>query len=222
MTSKDNVDAVTSEPTKLVKFYEEPSHLCESLIKLPLPHAEVMRQSKYFDGKRTMYCSFIEKVKGWLSEVGHPYVPLNKDLPAQNVTGGDSASNVSRVKTNSVTSHFQLAWISSTWSAHPNTQADKAALMECAAALKKKHLIETQEEKLRREKEQLNHETKLTVTNAKLQILELSSSQCDSKLSDSLNSYLRETKKWENPNANIFVPEKKDEEDNGPHSPISS
>ncbi len=114
MTSKDNVDAVTSEPTKLSKFYEEPSDLCESLIKLPLPHAEVMRQSKYFDGKRTMYCSFIEKVKDWLSEVGHSYVPLNKDLPAQNVAGEDSASNVSRVKANSVTSHFQLARISST------------------------------------------------------------------------------------------------------------
>lgn len=46
MTSKENVDAVTSELTKLINLYEEASDLHESFIKLPLPHDELIRQSK--------------------------------------------------------------------------------------------------------------------------------------------------------------------------------
>lgn len=53
--------------------------------------------------------------------------------------------------------------------------------MERVAALKKKHLMEAQEEMLRRENEQLKLETELAVTNAKLQVLELNLSHCGSK-----------------------------------------
>lgn len=51
----------------------------------------------------------------------------------------DSASNVLIVKANSLQSHSQL-------SAHIKAQGDKAALMDCVAALKRKPLIEAQEE----------------------------------------------------------------------------
>lgn len=147
-------------------------------------------------------------------------MPLNKDLPDQNVADGinpeDSASNVSSVKANSVKSPSQLPRISSTSSARIKAQADKTALMERVAALKRKHLIEAQEENLRREKEQLKLETELAATNAKLQILELNSSQCGSKLSDGMNSYFERNKGMSklNPNVNIFVSEKMDEDDN--------
>lgn len=50
-------------------------------------------------------------------------------------------------------------------------EADKAVLMERVAALKRKHLLEAQEERLRREKEQLNLETEFAATNARLHVL---------------------------------------------------
>lgn len=67
-----------------------------------------------------------------------------------------------------------------------------------------------------KEKEQLTLKTELAVTNAKLQILELNSSQCGSKLADGMNSYFERNKEMSklSPNANIFVSEKMDEEDN--------
>lgn len=49
-----------------------------------------------------------------------------------------------------------------------NDEADKAALVERMAALKRKHLLEEKDEELKREKEQLALETELAEANAKL------------------------------------------------------
>lgn len=49
-----------------------------------------------------------------------------------------------------------------------NDEADKAALVERMAALKRKHLLEAKDEELKREKEQLALETELAEANAKL------------------------------------------------------
>ena len=71
---------------------------------------------------------------------------------------------------------MRISRTSSTSSARIEAKADRAALIEWVAALKKKHSIEDQEEQLeeqlRKEKEQLELETELAATNAKLHVLE--------------------------------------------------
>lgn len=82
--------------------------------------------------------------------------------------------------------------------------------MKRVAALKRKHLIEAKEEKLRREKEQLELETELAATSAKLNVLEINSSECGSKRSDGMNSYFERNNSQKasalNPDADMFVP----------------
>jgi len=95
--------------------------------------------------------------------------------------------------------------------------------MERAAALGRKHLIEDQEQRLRREtlrlrkeNKQLKLETELAVTNAKLHVLEMNSSKRGSKRSDGMNSYFKRNSSKKaiqlSPRANTFVPVNMDEQ----------
>lgn len=92
-------------------------------------------------------------------------------------------------------------------------QAEKAALMERVAALQKKHDLEAQEERLKRKKEQLELETELAATNAKINVLESMGSRNSSRVSDGMNSYLRKgtaQKKTSiklNPHVNTYLPD---------------
>jgi len=109
------------------------------------------------------------------------------------------------------------------------------------AALKRRHILQDQEEQirleqedlrkkrenLRREKEQLALEAELKVTNAKLEVLEVSSkcgskvSKCASQTSDGMNSYLKRSETqgtYElNPNAERYVPTNKSSEPTSSH-----
>ena len=73
--------------------------------------------------------------------------------------------------------------------------------MQRVAVLKRKHLIEDKEEKLK---------VQLAATSAKLNVLEINSSVCGSKRSDGRNSYFEKNicqrANVLNPDANMFVP----------------
>ena len=113
--------------------------------------------------------------------------------------------------------HSQISRTSSTSSARIEAKADRAALIERVAALKKKHSIEDQEEQLRKEKEQLELETELAATNAKLHVLENMSSRGGSKCSDGMDSYFEKNNCQKssklNPHAYTFVPDEMDKKD---------
>lgn len=217
--STDNVNSTNSILSKLITCFEEATQMHESFMSLDLPEDEVEKQNKYFEQKVTMFSKCIEETKGWLSKAGHPYQPLtltdDKPDEAESVVDDmrpeDSASNASR-----------LSKTSSTYSAKIKARAEKAALEERMAALKQKHLLEAKEEKirlekeqlereqeqLRREKEQLALETEIKETNAKLEVLKLSS-RCGSRVSNGMNSYVEKAQimlNGLNPNAAHFVP----------------
>lgn len=198
MQSTENVNAVNSILNKLITCFEEATQMHESFLSLDLPKDEVEKQIKYFEQKVASFSNFIEEVKSWLSNAGHLYEPSNDDKPAENenddIRPEDSVSNVLGPKVSSKVGSG-LSKISSTNSAKIKAQAEKAALAERMAALKRKHLLEAREEKirleqeqLRREKEQLALETEIKETNAKLEVFELSS-KYGSRVSDGMNSY---------------------------------
>ena len=221
MASIQNVDSVKNELAVFMQCYQDANETHTSFMSLPLPKDEVERQGKYFLEKMTMFCDFTDNVKGWLFEAGHPYVETNKDDPdnqcvADGIHPEDSASNVASIKSSSLRSHSRLSRSSSISSARIKAEADKAALVERIAAQKRKHQIEAQQEKLRREKEQLELETELAATKAKLQVWEIRS-QCGSKHSNGMNSYFERNNSHGaselNPHANTFVPDKMNKKD---------
>lgn len=103
----------------------------------------------------------------------------------------------------------------STSSARIKAEAERAALIECAAVLKKiKHLIEAQEEQLRMAKERLELETEMAA-DAKNSVLEAHSSRCGSRVSrvsDGMLSYFEKANAQSisnlNPAAASYIPTK--------------
>lgn len=88
-------------------------------------------------------------------------------------------------------------------------EAEQAVIMERAATLKKKHDLEEQAERLRGKREQLEIETQLAASAAKLTLLH--DSPCSSvaskhrKCSDGMSSYLSSYLKPK-PHATLFIP----------------
>lgn len=105
MVSNDNVNSVQAELSKCVKCFEEAKETHNTIMNLKLPKDEVERQNTHFDAKGSVFSDFIEKVKCWLSDAGHPYVQLsgnNDEHPPDNLSAAsdgvnpeDSVSNVS-------------------------------------------------------------------------------------------------------------------------------
>lgn len=74
MVSNDNVNSVQAELSKCIKCFEEAKETHDTIMNLNLPKDEVERQNTLFEAKGSVFSDFIEKVKCWLSDAGHPYV----------------------------------------------------------------------------------------------------------------------------------------------------
>lgn len=100
---------------------------------------------------------------------------------------------------------------SSTSSSRCKTQVEQVAFLARAAALKDKHALEEQELILRRKGEQLQLDTEIAATTAKLAVLQVGSG-IHSRQSDGMDSYFRKGARSKlpltslNPQASIFVP----------------
>lgn len=75
MESNDNVNSVQAQLSKCIQCFEEASDMHEA--NLNLPEVKVEWQNRYFQAQRSVFSYFNEKVKGWLSDAGHPYVQSN-------------------------------------------------------------------------------------------------------------------------------------------------
>lgn len=216
----ENADAVNTQLALFIKCYEEALDIHETFMELPLPEDEILiTKTKNFEEKMKSCHAFIEDVKEWLSKAGYPYSQPKEHIDAGCVNDGiqpeDSISNVLSVRASSVKSRTTgISKISATSAARINAEAERAALLKRSEALKRKHHIEAQEERLRREKEQLELETDLAATTARLQVLEVNSSQRGSRRSDGMNSYLERSKAQRSigldPLAKAFVPPEND------------
>ncbi len=82
----------------------------------------------------------------------------------------DSVSNVLK-GTTAYSRHSSSSSGSSTVSARVQAEAERAALMARAEALKTKHAIETQQEELRKQKEQLELDAEIAASTAKIAVL---------------------------------------------------
>ena len=223
MESRENVADVQCELNNFIKCYEEAKKEHASFLSLPIPQDEVENQNKWFHTKMTLYSDFTEKVKKWLVDTGQPYaqpdIKCSEDVDVLSVTDsdevgpGDSVSNISCYRYSHVKASSQLSRVSSTSSARIKAEAEKAALLEHVAAMKKRHLIEAQEEQLRKEKEKLALETEMAAANARIHVLETNASRNGSRVSNGMRSYFEkanaQTTSNLNPAVTAYVPKER-------------
>ena len=113
-------------------------------------------------------------------------------LVVDDISPNDSVSNVGS-KLSSKGSRASGG--SSTASARIIAEADKAALIARATALKERHALEEQEQQLRRKREQLDLEAEIAATNAKLAVLQSSEvSSTGSRSKGAMSSHLEKEK----------------------------
>lgn len=155
---------------------------------IPMLEEEIERQQTWFESKSKENEKFMHDIKQWLMDAKGSCELENSD----DIQPNDSISNVSsHGKGRSISS----SKVSTTSSAYIKAKAEKAALLQRMSALEKKHVLEAQQESLKRQKEHLM-ETELAVANDKLAILECSEVDTGS---DGMNSYYSKEMKKELP-----------------------
>ena len=113
------------------------------------------------------------------------------------VNPDDSISNVA---SNCSSRKSGMSKVSTTSSARIRAEAERAALIARAAVLKERHALEELEQQLRRRREQLDMETDLAASSAKLAVLQASDvKSCSRAPTDGMNSYLEKEKRKQQP-----------------------
>lgn len=139
--------------------------------------------------------------------VPNPVSSVIKQSVEDDVNPDDSISNVG----SQCSSHRSgLSKLSTTSSVRIQAEAERAALMARAAALKERHALEEREQQLRRQREELDLETELAASTAKLAVLQASELKGSSQASaDGMNYLAKEKRKQSivlNPTAKEFNP----------------
>ncbi|MEQ2312869.1 hypothetical protein AMECASPLE_035854 [Ameca splendens] len=183
--------------------------LCEEIrcvhdsLMILLPVEDKEKHETWFKAKIMFTDEFIENVKEWVKSKEDDVFKnegifnidddINHDGVDNDATDpNDSVSNVGKHGNKSVTSNKS----STTSSAQIKAAAERAALIARMAVLKERHALEEQEQLIKRRKEQLDLETELAVSTAKLAVLQASDEQCHSlAFTDGMNSYFEKEKR---------------------------
>lgn len=237
MNDKNNVNEVKSAFEKYLGLCDETKQTHVTFLGL-IPDEEATKHEIWYQAKMLNVNAFIAEVGKWLSETQagpvdysdngkevEVYVepqsfPVDMEkevevepqrLPAHmekevEIEPRDSISNVNSNKSSSSRSSASSARI--------KAEAEKAALMARAAAMKDKHALEEQEVLLKRKKEQFELDTEIAVTNARLTVLQAcDGSSISHGRSDGMESYVRKGAKPKvitaslNPNAKQYMPQ---------------
>lgn len=187
---------------ELVQVCDDARGMHENLLGFMAPD-EKEKQNIWFKAKMLSNNECISQVQMWVSNNEGGTYGGNDD----GINPNDSVSNVM----SKCSSGKSVK--SSTSSAARVAEAERAALVARAAALKERHVLEEQEQQLRRKREQLDMEAEIAATNAKLSVLYASDGHGSAQTpSNAMNSYLdRERRKMEpvkalDPSAKEFQP----------------
>lgn len=185
----------------------------ESLMSL-LPRDEKEKHETWFKAKMLFNNESIRDAKLWVSYYDdklndvafHNAQPsdtvqkLSLPTAASNVVQqrvddevnpDDSISNVGSQCSGHRSHRGGMSQVSTTSSYRKQAEAERAALLARASALKERHALEEQEQQLRRRREELDLETDLAASTAKLNVLHAPEVQsCARAPSDGMNSYL--------------------------------
>lgn len=172
-----------------------------------LPKEEAEKHDMWFKVKMLSATEFISDVNKWLiyNESCQHAESVGMDVdPQDSISCVQSKASSKGYGRKSAVSNSSR---SSTSSIRLQAEAEKAALVARAAALKEKHALEEQAEQLRRKKEQLEINTEIATSSAKLAVL---NTTCHgSTRSDGMSSYFEKGTAL-NPHAEQYIPQQKD------------
>lgn len=213
-------------------LFDEASHLHDVVIPM-LPPEEQEKQNVWFDSVERHNTAFVEETNTWLLEAPDALAegidaasPSGFTVPNDNETciirvvesavdddirPCDSVSNVS-VRSKRCSTGVSKS-MSTTSSARIRAEAETAALMARQRLLSQKHVLEEQQELLRRKKEELDLNMELAASMAKVSVFKASEGSRISHVSmksDGMNSYLERRKRTPlSHDAATFIPESK-------------
>lgn len=176
----DTVDDHLNECSKLLNDFDQ----CNEAVLILLSKEErEADQTYWFLPKREHFTNFmVDAEKGIIS---------TRELQQDDVGPDDSASMAAASRKKQPSSYISEGRLSvgsgrskasSTSSARHKEQAERAALLAKAASLKAKQALEMEELKLKARKEQLDMETAIAASTAKIKVLEeCEYEQCDNK-----------------------------------------
>lgn len=156
----------------------------------------------YQPGVEENYKNELHVVEHAQNDVGELTTQLDAAIDVDDdIKPSDSVSNASKRtsrKRSSAGSHGSRSTVSSTHSARIKAEVEMATLVARQKMLKNKHVLEEQEELLRKRREQLELEMEIAISEAKLNVLRVSGSFCMSSTiqskADGMNSYLERNK----------------------------
>ncbi len=180
MSNREYEKEVQCSFEKFIKLRDEAREMHNSVMVL-LPSEEKEKQQPWFSGKMLICNGFINYVEKWLSAESQVSCSgVDKNVNQNDVNPEDRISNISREssKPSSKKSSSRVrSGRSSASSAQIMAEADKAALIARASALKEKHALELQQEKLRHRQEQLDIDAQIAAATAKIAVLNNSNHQ---------------------------------------------
>jgi len=163
---------------ELIATCNDAKRIHEALLSL-LPVDEKEKHETWFKAKMIANNDVISETKGLVARC------LENDNSVLATVPPDGAVHESGRDGNGINQNDSVSNISSKWShksgssgrsstssARIKAEAERAALVTRAAALKERHALEEQEQKLRRRREQLDVEAELAASAAKLSVLQ--------------------------------------------------
>ncbi len=215
--TSETVPNVEKQMKRFVKYCEEAEDLHNSIVEMPIPKDEFDKQTKWFDAKLAENQCFQKEITEWLSDAGRT-LRADKTCDASSAVNSeigpdDSISNVSTKQSQcSKVLKGSASTSSSTSSARIKAMAERAALVQHAASMEKKHTLEEEEERLRiqserlkRQKEQLMMNAKIAANDARLSVLK-TSAVGSSKKASSDDSKLKKKSHSLNPDSQVHLP----------------
>lgn len=173
---EDGDDSVTAIQNKMNEFNILLGEFCDlnngvKRILHQLSEEDMHKdQANWFEPKANGFTNFAQKVEAWIKEAQLRSEEASKYNEA--IRPSDSISNASLVKSCSKASSVHSSRASSTASStRLKAELERAALLAKASALRRKQILEEQEAKIKREKEDLEMQTALAASDAKIKLL---------------------------------------------------
>lgn len=175
---------------KFIRLCDEAREMHNSVMVI-LPNAEKEKQQTWFDGKMLIYNGFRDDVQKWLSTESQVSCSgVDGNACQDDIQPNDSVSNISSRGSSKPSSRKSSSSVrtgrSSAFSVRIIAEAEKAALIARATALKEKHALEVQQEQLRRRQEQMDIDAEIAASTAKNAVLNNSDNQHPKTLSDGI------------------------------------
>ena len=171
-----SLTAVQSKMTEFNRLFGEFCNLNTSVKEIYYHLSEedmIKDQTNWLEPKADSFKEFAEKAESLIKEAQlriEEATECNEAVqPSDSISSGSFPSVKQRSKASSVHSSRASSSASST---RLKTELERAALIDKASTLKKRQSLEEQEAKLKREKEELEIQTALAASDAKIKILD--------------------------------------------------